>query len=159
MSRALLNARRNYLHSPVDDLESCFWVSVWSVFFNKDEANEKHRSVQEGRIKHRLDKTDKAGAMDSISELQLRGGRQKHSNITHRFQPALFDWWVRVQYRNKVWGNEVIDNAPENAGKEYYLPYFHRFALEGVLQALQVLEKHWNGEIGWESWTAPAPSV
>ena len=159
MSRALLRARRNYLHSPVDDLESCFWVSVWSVFFNKDEDNENHRSVEESDIQDSLDKSDKDAAMSSVSELRLRGGKDKHSNITHRFQPVIFDWWTQVRDRNVVWGREVVDNAPENAGKEYYLPYFHRFALEGVLQALQVLEKHWNGEIGWESWTAPAPSV
>ena len=156
MSRALLSAEEDYLHSPVDDLESCFWVSVWSVFFNKDEANEKHRSVGERRIRDSLNKSNKAEAIDSVSMLQLQGG--KHSNITHRFQPALDDWWVRVQNRHRVWKREVLNNAPNNAGKEYYLPYFHRFALEGVLEALQVLAKHWNGEIGWESWTAPAPA-
>ena len=155
MSRALLNAEGDYLHSPVDDLESCFWVSVWSVFFNEDEANEKHRSVPERRIKDRLDKSDKAGAMDSVSELRPHGN---YSNIAHRFRSVLFDWWTQVRDRNKAWMDEVVDNAPENAGKEYYLPYFHRFALEGVLQALQVLAKHWNGEIEWESWTAPAPA-
>ena len=26
-----------YLYSPVDDLESCFWVALWSVVFNKDQ--------------------------------------------------------------------------------------------------------------------------
>ena len=54
-------ARRDHLHSPVDDLESCFWVSVWSVFFNK--ANEGHRSVEERDIQDRLNKSNKDGAM------------------------------------------------------------------------------------------------
>ena len=145
MSRALLGARRNYLHSPVDDLESCFWVSVWSVFFNKDEVNEKHRSVQEIDIQDSLDKSNKDSAMFSISELSPHGN---HSNITRRFQLALDDWWMRVRDRYMVWRREVLNNAPKNAGKEYYLPYFHRYALEGVLDVLQVLESHWNGEIG-----------
>ena len=94
--------------------------------------------------------------MTSLSMLHQGG---KHSNITHRFQPVLFDWWMKVRDRNVVWMNEVMVNAPENAGKEYYLPFFHRFALEGVLEALQVLVKHWNGEIGLESWTASTPSA
>ena len=55
-----------------------------------------------------------------------------------------------------AWRREVVNNAPDNAGKEYYLPYLHRFALQGALDVLQVLESHWDGEIGWESWTAPA---
>ena len=157
MSRALLDARRNYLHLPVDDLESCFWVSVWSVFFNKDEANKKHRSVEEKDIQDKLDKSNKVGAMDSISRLQLPDG--EHSNITHRFQSTLRDWWKKVRDRDLLWMDEVVTNAPKNAGKEYYLLYFHRYALEGVLEALQVLEKRWNEEIGWESWTASVPSV
>ena len=155
MSRVLLIAHRNYLHSPVDDLESCFWVSVWSVFFNKD--NEGHRSVEERDIQDNLTKTYKDGAMHYVSMLRLRGG--EHSNITHRFRPVLLDWWKRVRDRPVAWVDEVVGNAPENAGKEYYLPYFHRFALEGVLDVLQVLESHWDGGIGWESWTPPAPSV
>ena len=157
MSRAILGARRNYLHSPVDDLESCFWVSVWSVFFNQDKANKDHRSVEERDIQDSLDKSEKAKAIDSVSRLQFEG--EEHSNITHRFQPVLFDWWTKVRDRDVSWVDEVVKKAPKDAGKEYYLPYFHRFALEGVLQALQVLESHWNGEIGWESWTASAPPV
>ena len=37
MSRTLLSSG-DWLHSPVDDLESFFWVAVWSVFFNKDDT-------------------------------------------------------------------------------------------------------------------------
>ena len=157
MSRALLKTGEDYLHSPVDDLESCFWVSVWSVFFNKDEANKKHRSDREKRIQDSLDKSDKEGAMLLISMLRVKG--EEHSNITRRFQPVLRDWWTKVRHRNEEWMDQVVEKAPGNAGKEYYLPYFHRFALQGVLQALKVLEKYWNGEIGWESWTPPAPSA
>ena len=157
MSRVLLIAHRNYLHSPVDDLESCFWVSVWSVFFNKDEVNEKHRSVEERDIQDRLTKIYKDGAMHYVSMLQLEG--EEHSNISHHFQPVVFDWWAKVRHQNEAWMNEVVKKAPKNAGKEYYLPYFHRFALGGVLDVLQVLESHWDGGIGWESWTSPAPSA
>ena len=95
--------------------------------------------------------------MSSISTLKLRDG--EYSSIVRCFLPVLFDWWVRVQFRDRAWVNEVVTSAPKDAGAEYYLPHFHRFALEGVLGALQVLAKHWNGEIGWESWTASAPSA
>jgi len=42
----------------------------------------------------------------------------------------------------------------EGKGGEYYLPYFHHFALQGVVDVLEILEEHWNGDIGWESWVA-----
>ena len=31
------------MHSPVDDLESCFWVSFWAVSFNKDHIKAKSK--------------------------------------------------------------------------------------------------------------------
>ena len=108
-------------------------------------------------LQDRLNKSNQDGAMFSVSMLQLRGG--KHRNITRCFKLTLRDCWRKVRDQGVVWINEVVENASENAGKEYYLPHFHRFALQSVLDVLQVLEKHWDGEIGWGGWTAPAPAA
>lgn len=57
--------------------------------------------------------------------------------------------------RNLTWSNEVADGAPEGAGREYYLPYFHLYALQGVLDVMEVLARHRDGEISWDSLAAP----
>ena len=72
-----------------------------------------------------------------------------------RFQGVIDDWWKTVRDLDQEWRLDVMESHLENAGSEYYLPHFHRFALQGVLDVLEVLEKHWNGEISWKSWTAP----
>jgi len=154
MSRALFDAVGDYLHSPVDDLESCFWVSVWSVLFNKD--NMEGQSLEETMITRELSGNRKDEAMGKFSVLSYDA---EHSDITQRFQSVILEWWEKVQERRKVWRSVVLRNKPQNAGEEYFLPYFHRFALQGVVDVLQVLANHWDGEIGWESWKGSASST
>ena len=94
--------------------------------------------------------------MTSVCLLLDDGG---YSNITRRFRLILLDWWLKVRDRFMVWSREVVENQPGGAKGEYYLPHFHCFALEGVVNALEVLANHWDKEISWESWTGPTPLV
>ena len=103
-----------------------------------------------------LSENNKDGAMGTFSELSYR---VEHSDITQRFRSVILEWWEKVQERRKVWLSVVLRDEPENADREYFLPYFHRFALQGVVDVLQVLANHWDGEIGWESWKGPASST
>ena len=154
MSRRLayeVEIGRSYLHSPVDDLESCFWVAFWSVLFNKD--HEKLLSIDERMMKEFLAQNYNSQAADAFNSLWAH---KELSNIMQRFWPTLHAWWRKVQDRPRVWGCEVLAKAPEGAGEEYYLPHFHLFALQGVVDVLEVMSEHWNGEIGWKSWVAPA---
>ena len=153
MSRTLYDAKRGYLHSPVDDLESFFWVAVWSVFFNKDHT--KAYSDEEKDIMEHLVDGQKDRAMNKYSELVCDATT---SNIGRHSQAVLDDWWMKVQNRNRKWSREVLRGAPKNAGGDYYLPHFHRFTLEGVADVLEVLSHHWDKEIGWKSWAGPEPS-
>ena len=155
MARALITAKKNHLHSPVDDLESCFWVSVWSVLFNEDNIGS--QSDDEKEVKEKLAKYYfKEVAMSMFSVLPDDG---KYSNITQRFRPMLRDWWLKVRDQDVRWSQEVLTGVPKDADGGYYLPHFHRFALQGVVDVLQVLTKYWDGEVGWESWTAPTSSM
>ena len=144
----------NYLHSPVDDSESCFWVAFWSVLFNRD--HEGLLSAQERAARESLAKANKDKAAGSF---YLHWPHKKLSNIMQLFRPTLAAWWNKVSGKSGVWGKEVLNNAPEGAGEEYYLPHFHLFALQGVVDVLEVISEHWDGEIGWESWTGPVESV
>ena len=80
---------------------------------------------------------------------------KKGCPITWCFQDVIEDWWNKVGPLHLQWAREVIADAPEGAGDKYYLPHFHRFALQGVLDVLEVLHKHWDGKIGWQSWSGP----
>jgi len=154
MSRALLRAKLGHLHSPVDDLESFFWVAVWSVFFNKGDP--KGRSDEEKGIRDDLVGGHKDDAMGDFVKLKRRGS---NSDITCRFQPTLREWWTKVRHREEVWSDQVLDGEPGGANGAYYLPHFHRFALEGVVDVLEVFADRWDGELSWESWTGPTPEA
>ena len=149
MSRALLDATGNHLHSPVDDLESCFWVSVWSIFFNRD--NMEGRPRQEMVLVDHLSRNNRETALSTLRRLR----HADICDITQCFRTVLLEWWAKVEEQGEMWVDEVLENEPENAGQEYFLPCFHRFALQGVVDVLQVLAEHWDGEISWENWKGP----
>jgi len=126
-----------------------------NVYQFKDHAEAKAYSYQEKRIMDYLVDGQKSRAIDKYSRLLCDGTT---SNIGKHLQPILEDWWIKVRDRDLKWSKEVLCGAPKNAGRDYYLPHFHRFALEGVADALEVLSNHWDKEIGWESWARLEPS-
>ncbi|KAF9778744.1 hypothetical protein BJ322DRAFT_1092398 [Thelephora terrestris] len=150
MSRALLDTPGEYLHSPVDDLESFFWVALWSVLFNKTSGEE---SGVEGPARQALTKNNKDLGIRQFGYLE---GVEQRNQATQRFQAVIQDWWKKVEPLSEQWRREVFIKRPRDADAKYYLPHFHRFALRGVVDVLEVLEKHWkDGEIGWSSWSRP----
>ena len=152
MSRALFNTTGDYLHSPVDDLESFFWVAVWSVFFNKADTGAK--SAQEMRMQDELYKNNKEVAKDGISLLP----GEANSGATEPFQFMLIAWGAKVDQRRLEWFVEVLRRRPDDAKGEYYLPHFHRFALRGVVDVLEVLETFKDDGINSDSWAVTPPT-
>jgi len=134
-----------FLHSPVDDLESCFWVALWSVLFNK--SQERSLSELEREIMEDIVNDGRDTGMAKINHVM---SEQDCSDIMKRFNPVLVAWWEKVRDRGVRWGLRV--------GGRYYLPHFHLSALQGVVDVLEVISVYWDGEISWESWTAPAPA-
>lgn len=148
MSLALLRAEEEYLHSPVDDLESFFWVALWSVVFNETSGD---NWDVEGRVREALLRNDKALAIQKFLDLE---GVEQRNQATQRFQAVIEDWWENAVELQKQWRKEVFVKRPRDADAKYYLPHFHRFALQGVVNVLEVLDQHW-AEISWESWSRP----
>lgn len=139
------------LHSPVDDLESFFWVALWSVLFNED--SDHLLSTGEQVLREELAKGNKGSAVIWMTRLGSSTG-----NTTRRFLPLLKAWWYKVQYKDTEWEDGVELHAPAGAGEEYYLPHFHHFALQGVVDVLEVVSGYWNDELGWDNWTKPTQS-
>ena len=150
MSRALIAAEEEdkYLHSPVDDLESFFWVAVWSVFFNQKSGElwEAEKGVRKALLNNERD--------TAMGKFWLLTTRENRNNVTQCFQDVIQGWWEIVGEQNKLWRQAITRHPREDAKAQYYLPRFHRFALQGVMKVLQLLDKHWDGNISWKSWTA-----
>ena len=147
MSRSLSRAKREYLHTPVDDLESFFWVALWSVMFNEKSGpwNENEEDVRKFLLK-----IDKDAAISEF--ILLHPDRCNHH--TRWVKATMKDWWLKVRDRQLEWVSDVMVKIPKGADQEsYFQLHFHRFALRGVLDVLEVLHIHWEGEIGRESWT------
>ena len=114
MSRALqFTAIGDYLHSPVDDLESCFWVSFWAVSFNKDHI--KAKSEIEIGIRDKLATGHRAEALHHLHMCRIEGN---YSKSFHYFQPILEDWWSKLQNVDVEWSRTVLNSVPMNAGEE-----------------------------------------
>ena len=141
--------KRPHIHSPVDDLESGFWVTFWSLLFHEDHEGLCSQLEQWARRMFTNNKRQEAAEGNIIL-----GGPK--SSIMQRFS-SVFEASLDGSVRDKIlsW-RDVVMRAPENAGEEYFLPHFHRAALQGVVDLLEVMLEHWNGEIGWESWTGPS---
>jgi len=77
------------------------------------------------------------------------------SDIMDRFLLALQAWWDKANRKTVAWMVEVVRCTPVGVGEEYYLPHFHRSALQGVVDILETISGYWNDEIGWDSWTKP----
>ncbi|KAJ7692357.1 hypothetical protein B0H14DRAFT_3175422 [Mycena olivaceomarginata] len=82
-----------YIHSPVDDIQSFFWLAVWAVLFN---SRSQKRSRSELNWGQNLRSGVRAVKSDFVDELittphSLRG----HSPIGTQMFPLLQDWWRR----------------------------------------------------------------
>jgi hypothetical protein len=96
--------------------------------------------------------TNKRLAIDRFLWLEIE---ERRNQVTQRFQAFIEDWWEKVELLHKQWRKEVLVKRPRDADAKYYLPHFHRFALRGVVNVLEVLDQHWGSEISWESWSKP----
>jgi len=153
MSRHLATAAifgEAYLRSPVDDLESFFWVAFWSVLFNED--NDHLLSPGERLVRRELAKGSNGKATICLFVVA------RTSDIMQRFYPLLKAWWFKLQDKEDEWAEKVELCAPAGAGEDYYLPRFHRSALQGVVDILEVVSRYWNDELCWDSWTGPTQS-
>jgi len=124
----------------------------WGVFFHED--NEP-LSARERLVREVLAKSHRIKAVN----LSLGLWGENASDIAKCFLPVLKALWAKIRDKGKDWIEGTVDRAPKGAGEEYYLPRFHQSALQGVVDILEVMLKHWNGEIGWESWTGPVQTT
>ncbi|KAF8206325.1 hypothetical protein K438DRAFT_1817003 [Mycena galopus ATCC 62051] len=140
-----------YLQSPVDDLESFFWLAVWAVLFNTHKNNQ-NGSQLENKWKAYLFGAEYhntrvlAKGKLTVELRQLWREEDDWSPIFREFYPLLAAWWNESEALHKEWKRtvprKVFENLDTPARKQYLLAHFHDFALKGVERVLTVLAKH-----------------
>lgn len=127
---------RSYLQSPLDDLESFYWVALWAVLFNVN--NQKQRSPSENYWQRAL-----VDPGHRYSVPRFPGYHPTDPELS----PILQDWipilrnWNRSIDAIQMSFLEVPDSSEGTDGR-FYFPEFHRFALRGVAEVLEILCKH-----------------
>ncbi|KAK7061342.1 hypothetical protein R3P38DRAFT_2828966 [Favolaschia claudopus] len=95
MSLAIHNAvdlNMPYLHSPIDDLESFFWVSLWAVLLNKHV-----REPSALEIKLKADIVQARFELKASIVMRLEGSLlipAQHSTVGNALFPLLRSWWL-----------------------------------------------------------------
>ena len=94
------------------------------------------------KTKNALLKNQKDNAMALFEDLISNQSLEAPSDVVALF---IKDWWDKVRVKNGALSNDA----------EQFQLQFRQFTLQGVLDVLEVLEKHWEGSINWDSWTRP----
>ncbi|KAJ7349317.1 hypothetical protein DFH08DRAFT_959475 [Mycena albidolilacea] len=132
-----------YIHSPVDDIQSFFWLAVWAVLFN---SRPHTRSRSEFIWGQNLRSGVRAVKSDFVNELMttVRSLRGRGPIGTQVF-PLLQDWWRRQRDLAEEWQRNVVAEAAKIPEHEvdnircFYLHHFHLYALRGVKEFLDLV--------------------
>ncbi|KAJ3819630.1 hypothetical protein F5880DRAFT_1676105 [Lentinula raphanica] len=129
----------HYVHSPADDLESFFWVGLWSTLRNK---NFSRTSTTEQRFSKDIS-TDlrQKVAVDMSLRMDLitaEHPKQPYSDLLRAMTPVLSEWYTAL---NKLQIDYEVDENV-NDDEEKLMLRFHHFAYRGVLEFIEVFEKH-----------------
>ncbi|KAJ7438455.1 hypothetical protein FB451DRAFT_1570222 [Mycena latifolia] len=132
---------KKYLHSPVDDLESFFWLACWAVLFNVYNDN-KARAEEEIDWQRYLKGAQYNLKTELIKQLHKYHPARETSPITTQLLPVLKEWEAALSKLNDDWGmcRAEANNIAEPA--DFYTYHFHLFALRGVKDFLTIAERH-----------------
>ncbi|KAJ7645465.1 hypothetical protein DFH06DRAFT_1425076 [Mycena polygramma] len=133
--RAAMDDERPYVHSPVDDIQSFFWLAMWAVLFN---TKPQTRSRVELKWQQRVRSGTYRAKASVVSELGTTSFLRGHSLIGTQVFPLLQDWWDKQRALAVEWHTTVVPEAESIPQDEtdkircFYLHHFHLYALRGV---------------------------
>lgn len=132
-----------YIHSPVDDIQSFFWLAVWAVLFNSKPQTRSRLELTWGQ---NLRSGVRVVKSDFTHELMTTNhSRSGHSPIGTQMFPLLQDWWRRQRDLGVEWRRNVVAEAAKIPEHEvdnircFYLHHFHLYALRGVKEFLDLV--------------------
>jgi len=136
-----------YLQSPVDDMESFFWVALWAALRNKnvDLAN---LTPEEKRWRKgmRGSTLERSGVAGEIGERQFAISRNKFNPILASMWDMLGQWRKGLAEVRADWEEYGMEfNAKASPDNLLHLLHFDVFAYKGVLAFLMALAKNKQG--------------
>ncbi|KAF7330801.1 hypothetical protein MVEN_02419300 [Mycena venus] len=138
-----MNEDRDYVHSPVDDIQSFFWLAAWAVLFN---VNSRERSDVEVKWRRNLASGTVAAKSDFVVELITCDLDDGHSVLGTQVLPLLMLWWQKQQILAGDWQRSVAAKARKLQEKadipNFYLQHLHSYALRGVKEFLELIVQH-----------------
>ncbi|KAJ6512170.1 hypothetical protein C8R47DRAFT_684062 [Mycena vitilis] len=139
--QAAIDYARPYVHSPVDDIQSFFWLAMWAVLFN---AKPQTRSPAELQWQQSM----RSGIQSEKSSISgdLMTITQGHSSIGSQVFPLLREWWRAQRTLAEEWHERAVPVAEsimdEVKYRDFYLHHFHVYALRGVKEFLALVVQH-----------------
>ncbi|KAF8322905.1 uncharacterized protein EI90DRAFT_3019966 [Cantharellus anzutake] len=123
-----------YLHTPVDDIHSFFFVAVWATLWNINKGHSK----DENPIRNGLRRIDRDVSVASLLRDRLRP-RPTYTPITIGMLPVLDDWSKKLSQ---------LDLYSESSQDEFQetlrLVQFDLLAYRGVADFVQIIKEHYQ---------------
>ncbi|KAJ6543851.1 hypothetical protein B0H19DRAFT_1308661 [Mycena capillaripes] len=148
--QSAMETNATYIQSPIDDIQSFFWLAVWAVLFN-DKLQEP--SSKEAQWRSSLISGDYEKKATFTSELAASDFERGYSAVGTQLLPILQLWWSNLQtlFRdwrrvlNKVEYNEISQQEVSN----FYKHHFHLYALRGVKEFLVLVDQNRETLMGY----------
>lgn len=138
-----LAMEKNYIHSPIDDLESFFWLAFWAVMFNKQSKTRSEDEVDWQKALKSGGYNEKTGAAYLLKRTRPDS---TYSPISTEFVPLLKSLDKSLDTLRTNWDEkmEQAEEIPDAQRTNFYLYHFHLYSLLGVRDILTVVAKHWH---------------
>lgn len=140
---AMVNGSK-YLQSPIDDIESFFWLACWGVLFNTHTSNQARSNV-ESKWQGYLASAQYSSKTSLVRELRRQISTKGFSPISTQLLPLLKDWWTAQERLDLRWAEMLAsaEDMPQSDERNvFYLKKFHLFALFGVKEFLSLAQRH-----------------
>ena len=149
MSSGLLRSVRDseqYLHSPVDDLESFYYTMQWAAVTNDGSESGKHKSDDIEALRTRLNHNADMRFQATLSIHKIRPANQedvqKFGAFLAKLQPVFKEWYPQILALIKSW--RTVKDGADGADdvSRYYIRHALVFAYRGVSDYLKIVHKY-----------------
>ncbi|KAJ6630935.1 hypothetical protein B0H10DRAFT_1773360 [Mycena sp. CBHHK59/15] len=131
-----------YIQSPIDDIESFFWLALWAVLFNIHQSKRSRLEIGWQKDLDSAQQEFKSSLPRKMKDTNL----EECSRISRELLPLLIKWWRYQEDLRDEWNTEVIRSANNDKSSDFYLYHFHLYALRGVRDFLRIVQE-WRGSL------------
>ena len=140
-----LDIPKDYLHSPIDDLDSFFFTTQWAAAFNDGASGKRHDTREIQRFRDRISGRDRAKATTMVQNSLKPDRRNTPKEYGPFFAHSLYVLtpWIRklVDLRGD-WERSIMDKAEDldDEEKEKFLrSSFLVWGYRGVAEYLELV--------------------